>query len=404
MPALAVTTLLQERATASARWPTRGGGGRRDQRRGVEPGHAQHGEAGRRIPAGELRVERAPVVAAHVQAVFAAERAHGGQHDVVSVDEPARRAAAALHLDDGWGRRAHGVGELIRERCEKVSSHAPIVAEGAPPRITQTGSGRYITRAVRRSAVRVRRSTFDVRGSWRAYATAGCSRRGAWLRSAPVRAQRPVISIKPDTPFKLATFEAAGKVRVGLVLGTRMIDIEGAHAMIVQELALRGAPAMPRDMRDADRELRASRRASTGSRTTSRPPSSTRAFVFDVEQGRDQGADQVSLQHPGGRRQLQAARRRDVPAGQPAAEGGQRSRSGQGRSGVLRQVAALVHHRSGRELRHPAWTEHRLGRRAGDHHRQAGVQGRPRRRRTTTCSATASCTTSAIAAAPAGGR
>jgi len=66
---------------------------------------------------------------------------------------------------------------------------------------------------------------------------------------APVRAQRPVTSTKPDTPFKLATFEAAGKVRVGLVLGTHVIDIESANAAIVQEIALRGAPAMPRDMR-----------------------------------------------------------------------------------------------------------------------------------------------------------
>ena len=66
---------------------------------------------------------------------------------------------------------------------------------------------------------------------------------------APVRGQRPVISTNPDTPFKLATFEAAGKVRVGLVLGTRVIDIESAQSMIVQEIALRGAPAMPRDMR-----------------------------------------------------------------------------------------------------------------------------------------------------------
>ena len=66
---------------------------------------------------------------------------------------------------------------------------------------------------------------------------------------APVRAQRPVVSTKPDTPFKLATFEAAGKVRVGLVLDSRVFDIESAHAMIVQEIALRGEPAMPRDMR-----------------------------------------------------------------------------------------------------------------------------------------------------------
>jgi 2-keto-4-pentenoate hydratase/2-oxohepta-3-ene-1,7-dioic acid hydratase in catechol pathway len=66
---------------------------------------------------------------------------------------------------------------------------------------------------------------------------------------APVRAQRPVISTRPDTPFKLATFEAAGKVRVGLVLDTRILDIEAANAVIVQAIDLRGGPAMPRDMR-----------------------------------------------------------------------------------------------------------------------------------------------------------
>ena len=65
----------------------------------------------------------------------------------------------------------------------------------------------------------------------------------------PVGAQRPVISTRPETPFKLATFEASGKVRVGLVLGTRILDIESAHAMIVQELDLRREPAMPKDMR-----------------------------------------------------------------------------------------------------------------------------------------------------------
>ena len=69
------------------------------------------------------------------------------------------------------------------------------------------------------------------------------------MLSAPVGAQRPVISTKPDTPFKLATFEASGKIRVGLVLGSRIIDIESAHAMIVQEIDLRREPAMPRDMR-----------------------------------------------------------------------------------------------------------------------------------------------------------
>ena len=67
--------------------------------------------------------------------------------------------------------------------------------------------------------------------------------------TVPVGAQRPVISTRPDTPFKLATFEASGKVRVGLVLGTRILDIESAHAMIVQEIDRRREPAMPKDMR-----------------------------------------------------------------------------------------------------------------------------------------------------------
>jgi 2-keto-4-pentenoate hydratase/2-oxohepta-3-ene-1,7-dioic acid hydratase in catechol pathway len=65
----------------------------------------------------------------------------------------------------------------------------------------------------------------------------------------PVGAQRPVISTRPDTPFKLATFEASGRTRVGLVLGTRILDIEAANAVVVQAIDLRGGPAMPRDMR-----------------------------------------------------------------------------------------------------------------------------------------------------------
>ena len=79
-------------------------------------------------------------------------------------------------------------------------------------------------------------------------------RRVVWLVAvltvvAPARAQRPLISTNPETPFKLATFEAAGKTRVGIVLGQRILDIEGAHTAVIQELALRGMPAMPRDMR-----------------------------------------------------------------------------------------------------------------------------------------------------------
>jgi 2-keto-4-pentenoate hydratase/2-oxohepta-3-ene-1,7-dioic acid hydratase in catechol pathway len=65
---------------------------------------------------------------------------------------------------------------------------------------------------------------------------------------ATAGAQRPAISNKPETPFKLATFEAAGKVRVGLVLGTRVLDIAGANAAI-QKAGVAAMP-MPADMRE----------------------------------------------------------------------------------------------------------------------------------------------------------
>ena len=102
---------------------------RRDDRVGVEARDAQHGEARRRIPAGELGVQRRAVGAADVQAVAASERAHGREHHVVRVHESAGGPAAALHLDDRRRGGIHRVRELIRERCEKVSRHEAILAE-----------------------------------------------------------------------------------------------------------------------------------------------------------------------------------------------------------------------------------------------------------------------------------
>ena len=79
---------------------------------------------------------------------------------------------------------------------------------------------------------------------------------------APVRAQRgaapaqrgaapavSAVSSKPETPFKLATFEAAGKTRVGLVVGTRVLDISGANAEVAKKSGL-PVVAMPADMRE----------------------------------------------------------------------------------------------------------------------------------------------------------
>lgn len=65
---------------------------------------------------------------------------------------------------------------------------------------------------------------------------------------APVGAQRAAVSNKPETPFKLATFEAGGKTRLGLVLGSRMLDIHEANAELMRKAGV-GAVAIPGEMR-----------------------------------------------------------------------------------------------------------------------------------------------------------
>ena len=49
------------------------------------------------------------------------------------------------------------------------------------------------------------------------------------------------VSDKPETPFKLATFEADGKLQVGLVFGSRVVDIARANAYLVRKVHV---PAM----------------------------------------------------------------------------------------------------------------------------------------------------------------
>src|SRR5437879_10915934 len=69
----------------------------------------------------------------------------------------------------------------------------------------------------------------------------------------PASAQRRAISSKPDTPFKLATFEAGGKVRLGLALGSRILDIAGANAALIQNEHLPEV-RIPAGMRELDRK------------------------------------------------------------------------------------------------------------------------------------------------------
>jgi 2-keto-4-pentenoate hydratase/2-oxohepta-3-ene-1,7-dioic acid hydratase in catechol pathway len=68
------------------------------------------------------------------------------------------------------------------------------------------------------------------------------------MLSVYTAAQRGAISAKPDTPFKLATFEAAGRTRIGMAVDARMIDIPGANAALVRDQGLDAMP-MPTDMR-----------------------------------------------------------------------------------------------------------------------------------------------------------
>ena len=57
------------------------------------------------------------------------------------------------------------------------------------------------------------------------------------------------MSDAPDTPFKLATFEADGRVTVGLVLGDRVLDLGEANERLVSEAGL-DPVALPDEMRE----------------------------------------------------------------------------------------------------------------------------------------------------------
>ena len=52
----------------------------------------------------------------------------------------------------------------------------------------------------------------------------------------------------PDTPFKLMTFEVAGAPRLGMVLGTRVLDIAGANRHVSERASL-PAVAIPTEMK-----------------------------------------------------------------------------------------------------------------------------------------------------------
>ena len=64
----------------------------------------------------------------------------------------------------------------------------------------------------------------------------------------PLFAQsKAAVSNRPDTPFKLATFEAQGRTRLGMTSGTRLVDIAAANAYVSKQAGL-PVVAIPADM------------------------------------------------------------------------------------------------------------------------------------------------------------
>ena len=93
-------------------------------------------------------------------------------------------------------------------------------------------------------------SSYDLRRGWGFRgAIIACAVAVAGLAATAARpAAQASIPSTPDTPFKLATFEAQGKTRLGIVLGTRVLDIDAASKDLVGRAKV-PAVAIPADMR-----------------------------------------------------------------------------------------------------------------------------------------------------------
>ena len=80
---------------------------------------AQHRQAGRGIPPGELRVDVPAVVGLDLQMILTPERTRVRDDGVGVVHEAADRPSSAADLDDGWCDGRNRVGDGIRESRER---------------------------------------------------------------------------------------------------------------------------------------------------------------------------------------------------------------------------------------------------------------------------------------------
>ena len=65
-----------------------------------------------------------------------------------------------------------------------------------------------------------------------------CALVGVLLSASMNDARQAAVSDRPDQPFKLATFEAAGQLRLGLVLDSRVLDIAAANRHVASTAKL----------------------------------------------------------------------------------------------------------------------------------------------------------------------
>ena len=71
----------------------------------------------------------------------------------------------------------------------------------------------------------------------------------AWFTvMAAAPSAQTTISDKADNPFKLASIEAGGKLRLAMVLGTRVVDIDAANQHLVQQAKV-ARVAIPTEMK-----------------------------------------------------------------------------------------------------------------------------------------------------------
>jgi 2-keto-4-pentenoate hydratase/2-oxohepta-3-ene-1,7-dioic acid hydratase in catechol pathway len=116
----------------------------------------------------------------------------------------------------------------------------------------------------------IRWSAVAMAGLAMAYVTAA----GPFAQAAP--------KATPDTPFKLMTFEAAGSTRIGLVLGSRVLDIAGANRHVAERAKL-PAVAIPTEMKALiEQYATVSPRLYQIANFFAAQPAGTLPFAFDV--------------------------------------------------------------------------------------------------------------------------